>query len=553
MQEAKFVTRVEVQQEPDVNMMTNPNAEFDLTNATGVSLDLFRDASHPENATHNTAFELVYDGTQNAWLEIGGGLGGIRLGMQPNTQYTVRGTAHIESVLPGSALANRGRRIVVVTATSGGGYVETPSDPFPNTVGVHDVSLTFTTPSNLTEAAIRFYHGHTGGSVYWFNLRLTPGTDATPFDGSSYEGPYFTDAEFGWDERPGRSSSWRVERSENYPLHDAVFDSITYDVRRVPYIQATITAPTPNDATLALLDPRRSRSPILNWNIKRYERDGAGGDFTELHSWAPMAWPVDVAGKLYVRSITRDWLNDTITIEAASGEVITEDKHNIAAVAHSTTHDDVAEKVRFAVEDAGGRLVYVDSSAAATAVPTGDARIWLQGEPLSQYYEADLAALDLRLFMDEVGDFHVRPFTLPPTWGSNTELSDGDAGTIISMESSIDRDDWRDATLVKVSYVDGSGVQQTDWDFYPSTGANRKGEVTTLERALPSSGYAQSITERAAERSDRVRIMAMLDFNYAPGRQIDLTLTGGISDTINPERITYRPDAGTVEIVGFRV
>ena len=111
MQEALFVSRVEVQPVPDVNMITNANAQFNLTNAAGVSLNLFRDSSRSTNEDYNTAFELVSTGTQDAWLEIRGGLGGIRLGMKASTQYTVRGTAYIGSTLPGSALANRGRLI----------------------------------------------------------------------------------------------------------------------------------------------------------------------------------------------------------------------------------------------------------------------------------------------------------------------------------------------------------------------------------------------------------------------------------------------------------
>jgi hypothetical protein len=551
--EIALVQRIELQPAVEVNMLSNPDAQVDLTGAAGRNLDLFRESGFgAHNPVTSTAFELVSTGTQDASLTIGGDSGEIRNGMQSSTEYTVRGTIRIPSVLPGSALANRGRRIVVFTRASGGSFVETASAAAPNTVGNHDLSVTFTTPATLAEAFIRFYHGHTGGTVFWYRLRLTPGTSTVAFSGADYDGPYFTDYEHGWDGAPGITTSWRVNRADNTPLPDATFTDLEYDVRRVPYIMATIEMQTPDDAVIARLDPRQSRHPIINWNIQQHERPSAGAALSYATS-APMGYGADVAGKLYVRSLVVDEVSGITTLRAVSGEVITEDKHNIATVAHPTTADNVEKLVRFAVEDAGGLLTYVDPSAAATALPTGDRRIWMQGESLSQLYEPELAALDLRLFMDEVGEFHVRPFTLPPTWATPASvLEDGDDGTIQSFRSSIDRDDWFDATLVKADYDDSTGTRVTDMQIYPSTGANRKGSVTSIDRPIPSSTYAQSVVERAEDRSDRVEIVAQLDFAHRPGRSIDVTVRGN-SATIHPEVVTYNPDAGTLQVVGYRI
>jgi hypothetical protein len=88
--------------------------------------------------------------------------------------------------------------------------------------------------------------------------------------------------------------------------------------------------------------------------------------------------------------------------------------------------------------------------------------------------------------------------------------------------------------------------------IYPSTGANRKGSVTSIDRPIPSSTYAQSVVERAEDRSDRVEIVAQLDFAHRPGRSIDVTVRGN-SATIHPEVVTYNPDAGTLQVVGYRI
>jgi hypothetical protein len=553
LHEALYTTRVELQQPPTVNLIANPNAQVNLSNASGNNLNLTRYTPATANADYQTAFMLAAIGNNDGWLTVGAGAGSIHEGLEEGVQYTVRGTFHIDAPLSGSEYAGRSRRIVLFTRVGAGAYTVTASAAAPNTVGSHNLSLTFTVPSGVTEAFLRFYHGHSAGTAFWWRLRLSEGTETTFFDGETYDGPYFTDAEYGWDGAPGVTTSWRADRATNIALDDARME-ISYDIRRVPYMDATITAPLPDAATLAQLDPRQSRPPILNWNLTRFQRSGGpGGPLDAHHSSAPLAYPADVAGKLFVRSLRVDLVSRVVSIRAVSGEVITEDKHNISDVAHPTTATNVDELVTFAVNDAGGQIVYSDTLAGLTPIPLGDRRIWLQGESLSQLYESELAALDLRLFSDEVEGFHVRPFTLPPTWdGTNSTLTDGDAGTLHSFQYEIDRENWRDATLVKADYDDASGVRQTDMQAYPASGANRKGAVTTISRAIPSSTYAESITLRGADRTDRVTVEAQLDFKHKPGRNIDVTVDGDTT-TIAPETVTYRPAEGTMTIVGFRV
>jgi hypothetical protein len=557
MIEDTFVTRVEVQQEPEWNLFPNTNAAVDLTGATATNANVFRDDGVAFNPGYDTAFELVGSASNASWMNIGGDTGAIRLNLVPGQTYTVRATARLGGALAGAA-GTFARQIVAYTRIGTGSYSTVASSRISNAAGTADLSLEFTVPVNASEAFIRFFHGHpeAGSTIWWYKLRISAGTIATTgtgfWDGDTYDGPYFTDDEYGWDSTPGKSVSWHVDRSDNTVLDEAVLE-LSYDVRRVPYIQGTVTCPLPDGATLLLLDPRRSFSPIINWNMARFGRT-APGPVDDYLSSAPVAYPADVAGKLWVRTRVIDYVNQTLTLDVASGEVLTEDKRNIAGGAYDTNAPDVEDLVRFAVGDAGGTVVYVDSAASAAAV-TGDRQLWLAGETLANLYEAELAALDLRLFMDETGVFEVRPFTQPPTYDPvPIDLEDGAAnpdGTIQSFRSSIDREDWRDATVIRADYIDGAGTRQTAWQYYPLNGVNRKGGITNLQRAIPSSSYAQNVTERAILRSDRVEITMNCDFDYHPGRDIVCYLDGN-SFNVSPEVVTYRPDQGTMTIVGYR-
>jgi hypothetical protein len=549
--EAKYVQRVEVQQAPDLNMMTNPNAQTSLVDATSSGLtSLVRQTAGGFGSPHDTAFRLNGSAAaSDSFMVIGGAVASvIALDMQVGVQYTVSGTVRIDAPLTGTANA-RARRVVVFHRIGAAAFTEVQSPQAPNVAGNHRVSATFTLPAGTTEAFIRFYHGHASTSVlWWHSLRLTPGTQTDYIDGSLSGGYTFADAEYGWDRAIGESTSWRVNRAQNVTIPEAEFTEIRYDLLQIPIIQATIVAPLPATATLDMLEPRRSRDVILNFSVIHYVR-GVGGNLDLVKSSLPLGWPIGTAGKLWLRDVVIDYVAQTLTMTAASGEVRFEDKIRLATNTIDTAATTVQQLWDFALTDAGEIAARgnVGGTPSSTPLPAGDRRVWLQGETLSNLFESELSALDYRTYVDDLGRFTVNDFLNPPfPGGAGTEtLTTGDSGTVTSVTETRRRDDWRDGTLVKAQYNDSAGVQQTAYQRYPTTGTARKGALETTTRAIPATNYAQAVNSRARRRGSRVEVEALLDFNVRLGRWV--AVTGIITDR-KPERITYRPREGTMTI-----
>lgn len=557
IRERIFTSEVWVQPEPVVNLFTNPNAKVDLTDATASGLSaLLRDATASGfNPDYGTAFRLDASANIDSYMSMGGDTGAIRNGMQPGKTYTASATVFRTGALAATT-QTRARRIVAFTRAPSGVFTEYASAQAPNTSGNTRLSVTFTIPADATEAFVRLYHGHPSNTLWWYQLRLSEGTETDFFDGASFSGTGFSTPEHGWDGNPHRSTSWRVKRASNVQIAEADM-KLTYDVNRVPYINATITAPRPDAATLAMLDPRRGRDVCLTFHIDQLARASAGGPFTTREDGAPLGYSAAAAGKLWLRTLEVDELADTITLQASSGEIVADDKLRISTTAVDTGAATVEKLVEYALTTAGQYAAIQDiTPAAATAVPAGDRRLWNQGEPASGLYESELAAVDLRLYCDDRGKYWVAAFDAPPTNttpGSTVDLFDGDAGTLVNVTRTLERDGrgWADAVLVKADYTDAGGTRQTAYQRFPVGGADRKGLVHTITRAIPSASYAQSILARAATRGETLRITAHLDFAVRPARTVILHITGRPDVSVTPTRVTYDTTNGTVEVEGF--
>jgi len=562
MNEARYVTRCEVQLRPLVNLMRNPTAQISLGLTSSANLtSLNRETGNANLSPHQTGFRLNgVGGSSDSFMVIEGDAGGgIRNGMQTGVQYTVSGSLYLPAALTGTANANA-RRIVVYHRIGAAAFTTVSSSQVPNATGQARVSVTFTLPAGTTEAFIRFYFGHPSlQSAFWHSLQLNEGTNTTYHDGDYPDDLYtWSSKEVGWDGARGLSTSRMVDRAQNIPLVDPVME-IDYDVRRVPFINARITIPMPEQSILDRLDPRFPRDTIINYSITHYGRTGSGA-LTTYKSSSPIGWGEDTAGKLLVRDVDIDFVRQTVTIGLTSAEVRCEDKKRIAVNTLDTGATNVAELFAYAITDVGeaSKVGFLDA-AVLESVPAGDRRLWMQGESASALFNAELAAVDLRHYGDDIGRHHARKFDDPPTAiGASVPLVDGDSGTLISATESRSRESgWRDATLVKAQYVNGSGTQITDYQRYPSGGENFKGEVVNLTRAIPSANYAEYATKFAQRRSGRnVTLVAHLDFTIRPGRTIALTFdgVGGATDVaIRPEKVAYRPDDGEMTIEGVRL
>lgn len=553
--ERMFRSRVWVDPEPVVNLITNPNAQVSLSGATATNASLFRQVSGSVNPPYFTLFRLNASANPSSWLNIGGDTGAVRLGIEPDKTYTARARFYLDAPLTGSTdpLA---RRIVAYTRVGSSAYVNTQSSAAPNTAGDHLVSVTFTTPSSgMSEAFLRFFHGHTGGSAYWYGLTLTEGTDTDIWDGEEPSSDDIDGIRYDWNGFPGLSTSRKLDRSQKTELEDAVL-SLDYDRNRVPMINATITAGLPADSVIAALDPRRPQDVTLTFNVEQLERTGVNGAFTSVEEVIPLGQTVDTAGMLWVDSIDPDEGADTITITATSGEVVMDDKIRVSAATLDTGATTVAGLVEYALSDCGVISALGGLGASGlTAVPAGDRRLWLSAEPASQLYEAELSAIELRLFCSDLGRFWVAAYDDPPTavlpGGPNYALSDGDDGTVVTASRVLARREggWADAVLVKADYEDAAGARVVEYDRYPTDGQNHKGMLTQIARAIPDD-YAQSIYNRATRRGEAVVVEAHLDFACRIGRKVDLTIQDRAVRTMTPDRIAYRIDEGVMMIEG---
>jgi len=566
-QENKFVGRVWVQPEPLVNLFVNPHAKFNLDDTGVMNAGLVRDTTVPGGAgPYANSFRL--DGTPNndSNFNVGGDAGGIRNGMEPGKGYTVRGTLRLNGALAGTAHA-RARRIVVFVHNTGdapGVYTTYQSSQPANAAGTYQLSLEFLLADTVDEAFIRFYHGHTSNSAFWYGLRLTEGTPAdvgTDFwdgDTTTGAGPDVNDLVYGWDGDPGNSSSYKMDRADSFELEHAELE-VSYDADRTPFVTARVTVPNPGESTVnVLLEPRRSRAPVLWWTIDVFGRSPALAPLTTyLRGLPTQAAPATnrIVGKLWVDNVDEDLLPDVITLTANSGESLMDDKLRISTTTTDTGATTVEALVRYAITQIGEVNAIVDTSlAAGTAVPAGDRRLWLQGEPVSSLYEAELAAIDLRLYCDDRGRFYVDTFDNPPTFppvGHRT-ITDGDGpfGTIISARRTRSRDGGgADGILVKADYTDAGGTRVVAYQRHYVNGvSSRHGKVVNLSRAIPSSTYAESIAAREQRRGEVFEIVAFLDTGIEVGRVLDLTLTNRPEVAVVARAITFRPEAGTMTI-----
>lgn len=119
----------------------------------------------------------------DTYCGFGGDVGGIRHGMEAGKTYTVLATIHLEAAQIGSLNANA-RLIKAFTRIGTDAYVSTVSVQAQNTPGDTDLRVTFTVPSNASEAFIRLYNGASfgNGDVWFDNFAIVEGV---------YTGPYF--------------------------------------------------------------------------------------------------------------------------------------------------------------------------------------------------------------------------------------------------------------------------------------------------------------------------------------------------------------------------
>jgi hypothetical protein len=127
----------------------------------------------------------------DSYAEIGALVSGGLAALAVNTMYTIAGKLKVPYALTGSTGTPSGSQFMSIFVYLNSSYVAIAGTykTNANTPGEYEFSGTFTTPASLAGVnSLRLYNGAAGGggSVYWTDLLLVPGTYTGPyFDGST--------------------------------------------------------------------------------------------------------------------------------------------------------------------------------------------------------------------------------------------------------------------------------------------------------------------------------------------------------------------------------
>lgn len=169
------------------NLSTNPSIENDTSTYGASNVSATMSTNWAAQGTRSLRQAPGSTSSSDSFSAIGGDSGGIRMGLEAGKTYTLSATIRVPSAMTGT-LDTRARTIVVYTKDGSAGYVATSSQQAANTTGTTRLNVTFTVPTNVTEAFARLYNGarQGGGDTYWDAVMLTEGSTVYAYaDGDS--------------------------------------------------------------------------------------------------------------------------------------------------------------------------------------------------------------------------------------------------------------------------------------------------------------------------------------------------------------------------------
>lgn len=185
------------------NLALNPSFEVDTTG--WAFLYVTPTLSTSWAAVGGSCVSLQPNNASNdSYANIDGDAGALRAGLKKGKTYTVSGTVYPPVALTGAQRPARARGIAVFTKSptiNGGNYVELRSAQGPEGVATR-VGVTFSVPSDATEAFIRLYNGGDNSSaniVMWDGILLEENTSTINpyFDGNTSPDPALSSAWLG--------------------------------------------------------------------------------------------------------------------------------------------------------------------------------------------------------------------------------------------------------------------------------------------------------------------------------------------------------------------
>ncbi len=169
------------------NLAINPSAETNVTGYGANASTVTRDTGWAQDGTASLRITPTSGVTNDSFVNLGGDLGAIRLGMIAGRTYTVSGTIRLAAAQTGT-LGGSARKMTAWYTTAGGSHVQASSAAAPNAAGSTRVSVSMSIPSDAIAAWIRLYNGAFSGAgdVWWDSIMVTEGSTLPNYaDGNS--------------------------------------------------------------------------------------------------------------------------------------------------------------------------------------------------------------------------------------------------------------------------------------------------------------------------------------------------------------------------------
>lgn len=294
--------------------------------------------------------------------------------------------------------------------------------------------------------------------------------------------------------------------------------SVTIDEGWSPYVQADITVAAEGDVYIAL-DPRDDARVELTLT----QMPGTG-----------------VTLNLGVRTRTRT-PDGEVRLELASDEALAQDRAHLDGFMSGTypTAD--------ALVDAYLSLIGFGLTGPYPSVTLDETTQYLYpGDVIWDALTPVLEQTALRLYVDP--DRQWRMVSAPSN--TNEVISLGDQPVLQEATDVVSRnEEWADSVVVRYSWTDAGGTQQTDTDIAVSGLAPSRTKVIEHPFAYPGAGAAQHILNRAQARGRTIESVAVSNYSVRPGMQLTLNPADGllvgrvaaVTWSLNDDRMSITP------------
>jgi hypothetical protein len=354
--------------------------------------------------------------------------------------------------------------------------------------------------------------------------------------------------------------------------------TIDLDEGRAPFCTATLVVPY-SSAAAALLDPQADARVTLDlshrfgssvtlddlstaWaglDLDDLSTAWAGLDLDDLSAQWGQSWNADLIGSqtrhldLGVRSRVINHAESTITVRAASDELLLQDYRLLDAVPLQPANPNLGALIQYVLDVAvpGARLVW--SAWSLSDVPR-DAAAWQPGVSAWDYLLPLTASAGQRLWCDERRVWHLAQPDDIDDGGAEPLTLDVVALTEASDETDRDNPSWFDAVVVRYAWTDEEGTAQVEYDIAAEPGAT-KASLVEYDRPFPGAGEAAWRLAKSAAQGHVVDTSAVSDFTAYPSRPVvlvlpDVSYTGWISAvqwTMPADEMTVRARGLTEE------